>query len=98
MQSNNIIIIQFEQLIEQIKHDIDTAKDRKEALKHSFRLSQIKNAIDTIKKYPKKITSGKQLAEFKGIGKGTISRIDEILETGNRKPRLDVSYTLECSS
>ena len=42
-ESNDVIIEQFEKLIEQIKHDIDTAKDKKEALKHSFRLSQTKN-------------------------------------------------------
>ena len=82
---NKPIIDQFELLIEQIKHDIDIAPNRKEALKHSFRLKQIKNALDVIKKYPKKIESGKQLAGYAGIGKGTMSRIDEILTTGKLK-------------
>jgi len=82
---NKQIIDQFELLIEQIKHDIDVAPTRKDSLRHSFRLKQIKNALDVIKKYPKKIESGKQLTGYAGIGKGTITRIDEILSTGKLK-------------
>lgn len=82
---NKQIINQFELLIEQIKHEIDISPNRKEALKHSFRLKQIKNALDIIKKYPHKIKSGNQLTGYAGIGKGTITRIDEILNTGHLK-------------
>jgi len=82
MSKNSTIIEQFELLAEQIKYQIDTEIDRKEAVKHSFRLRQIRNVINILKKYPKKIKSGKELKDIKGVGAGTIKRVDEILEKG----------------
>lgn len=79
---NKAIITEFEKLVEQIKNDFNNAPTRQEQTKESFRLRQIKAALQIIKNYPNKITSGKQLASLKGIGPGTISRIDEILSTG----------------
>jgi len=76
---NSLIIKQFELLIDQIKHDIDNTPNNP---KDQFRLQRIKTATDIIKKYPKAITSGKDLKDIKGIGSGTIERIDEILKTG----------------
>ena len=79
---NEKIVDEFEKLVSQIKYDIDHAPNKKEQIKHGFRLRQIRNAINIIKKYPKEIKEGKELKDIKGIGKNTISRIDEILETG----------------
>ncbi len=82
MTKNKNIITEFEKLIDQIKYDIDHAETKSDELKHSFRLRQISNALKTIKKYPTVIKSGEELKDIKGIGKGIINRINEILKTG----------------
>lgn len=76
------IISEFIKLINQIKYDMDKATSKKDILRHSFRLRHIKNAVKIFKKYPHKIKSGEQLQDIKGIGKGTVDRINEILKTG----------------
>lgn len=78
---NQQIIHWFELLIRQIQYDIDTKKG-KERLQHSYRLKSIRNSVKQIKKFKKKINSGKDLKDLSGIGRGTVLRIDEILETG----------------
>ena len=47
-----------------------------------YKLLVIKKTIDIIAKFGKKIISGSQLANIKGIGDKTISRINEIIDTG----------------
>lgn len=90
---NENIVNEFIKLIDQIKYDIDKSLNKKDKLKHTFRLKQINNAIDILKKYPKEIKSGEQLKDIKGIGKGTISRINEILEKGKLSEiRVDKKY------
>lgn len=79
---NNKIITEFEKLVKQISHDIDNETDKKKRTINLFRLKQIGNALDILKKYDAVITSGKDLENVKGIGKGIMSRIDEILTTG----------------
>ena len=86
--SNNIkIISEFEKLVSFIQNEIDNMKlpsDTKMKTANIFRLKQIKNALYTIKKFPKTITEKnlEEFAELPGIGKGTIERIKEILSTG----------------
>lgn len=80
---NNIqIISEFERLMKQINYDIDNEKDKKKKTVNLFRLKQIGNAYNIIKKYPEEIKSGEQLKEIKGIGAGIMRRIDEIIKTG----------------
>lgn len=85
MVLNEIIILEFEKLIEQIKHEIDNSVDKKEKQVNSFRLRQIQNVLNIIKKYPTKIKSGEELKEIKGVGKNSIDRINEILKKGKLK-------------
>lgn len=82
---NEKLVKEFEKLIEQIKIQIDIAPNTKIYMTNSFRLKQITNSLDIIKKYPKEIKSGEELKEIKGIGKGTIDRINEIIKTGRLK-------------
>jgi DNA polymerase beta len=82
---NQKIINEFEKLVDQVKYDIDNLKNKKEVLQNTFRLRQLKNAIDIIKKINVKINEGSDIKDIKGIGNGTIRRIDEILEKGNLK-------------
>ena len=79
------IVSEFLKLIDQIKYDMDKATHKKEILRHSYRLMQIKKVVKILKKYPHKITSGEQLLGIKGIGKGSANRINEILKTGELK-------------
>jgi len=81
---NQNIISEFERLISFIQYEIDNAKDKKQGLVNSFRKKQINNALNLIKKFPKKITKENinEFNELPGIGKGTIDRIQEILKTG----------------
>ena len=84
MNKNKTIIDEFEKLIDQIKYDIDHSSDKKRNF-NSFRLRQIKNSLKIIKTFPKKIKDDKDLEELKqlkGIGKGTINRIKEIIDSG----------------
>jgi len=76
------IIKEFEKLIEQIKSDIDRSPSKKESMVNFYRLRQLKNALAIIMKFSKEIKKGEDLQEYKGIGQGTISRINEILKTG----------------
>ena len=58
------------------------SKSAKSAKENYYKLLVIKKTIDIIAGFTKKITSGSQLAHIKGIGDKTISRINEIINTG----------------
>lgn len=81
MSLNDEIIKWFELLIKQLEFYVDV-KTGKDKLVYSYKLNSIKKALNIIKKINFKIKSGSQIKEYKGIGKGTIERIDEILDTG----------------
>lgn len=79
---NEKLVNEFIKLIEYVKIQVDNSKSRKDLMVNTFRLKQIRNALEIIKKYPNEIKKGEDLKEYPGIGKGTISRINEILKTG----------------
>lgn len=81
---NDNIIKWFELLIKQLKFyiDIKTGKDK---LLYSYKLNSIKKALEVIRGIRFKIKAGIDIDSYKGIGKGTIKRIDEILRTGKLK-------------
>lgn len=78
---NDNIIDQFKLLVEQLKYDLDNSNSN-DTLKNSFRLDSIKKTLKIIENFKQKINSSDQLKDIKGIGKGSIKRIDEILKTG----------------
>jgi DNA polymerase/3'-5' exonuclease PolX len=47
-----------------------------------YKINAIANLIKIIKKYPKKIKNGEELKDIKGVGKGSIEKINEIIKTG----------------
>ena len=80
---NKILVDNFTKLIKYINYkysDVDHFK---------YKIRIFKNALRIIKNYPNKITSGKELNDVKGIGKGIMSRIDEILKTKTLKELKD---------
>jgi len=85
---NSKIINEFERLIAFINEEMDKAqeeKDLKKVTANKFRIKQLKNVLYIIKKYPEKITLSnyQSLKDLNGIGKGSIDRIKEILESGS---------------
>jgi DNA polymerase/3'-5' exonuclease PolX len=81
MTNKNIIIDQFNNLIDQIKFDIDNTTGKKKLI-NSYRLKSISTALNEIKKINKNNISIDDLKSIKGVGKGTIQRVSEILQTG----------------
>jgi len=85
---NENLVLQLNKLVEQIKYDIDNPDPKlpkQEKIGNIYRLKNIRNAIEIIKKYPKTIKSGKDLEHISGIGQGIMNRIDEILKSGKLK-------------
>lgn len=80
--NNKKIVDEFNLLIKQIMTDIDNSQSRTEEKSNLYRLNSIRKSLNIIRNYPKIIIHGEQLKDIKGIGKGTINRINEILEKG----------------
>lgn len=78
---NENIIKWFELLLKQIEFYVDV-KTGKEKLIYTYKLRSIGKSLDVIRNVDFKIKEGKDLKDYKDIGKGTIQRIDEILTTG----------------
>lgn len=79
-QSNTYIVDEFIRYYDWIYSNY--SKSGKTAKENYYKLLVIKKTIDIIARYKKKITSGAQLSNIKGIGDKTIARIDEIINTG----------------
>ena len=62
--------------------DVMFKKDKEGEPKAGFKARAIKKAVASLKGHPEAITSGKQAQKLPGIGKGTGTNIDEILQTG----------------
>jgi DNA polymerase/3'-5' exonuclease PolX len=77
---NKLIIDNFKKLIELIQIEINYKKKDTTLF---YRLQSLKRSLYIIKNYQHLISSGNDLAHIKGIGQGTIDRIDEIIQTGS---------------
>jgi DNA polymerase/3'-5' exonuclease PolX len=83
---NALIIDQFSQLVKQIEAEYlnsQVENDIKEMKMHKFRLQKVKSILAILRKIDFEITDPDDLKGIRDIGKGTISRIKEILETGH---------------
>lgn len=79
-----IIIEQFTKLQEQIMFDIDNTSGKNKLI-NQYRLKSITTVLKILEKYNKNIVyydDLKDIFKIKGIGKGTIDRINEIIDTG----------------
>jgi len=92
---NKTIINEFERLISFIEEEIDKLNSEKNnklendnikklVTSNQFRIKQLKNVTSLLKQYPNKITLDNylDLKDVKGIGKGSLERIKEILMMG----------------
>lgn len=82
---NKKIIEQFNLLIKQIQAEYLNARAEnniKEITTHKFRLQSTKKALVAIRNLDFEIIDISDISEIPGIGKGTVKRIEEILEKG----------------
>jgi len=77
-------------------------KSAKSSKENYYKLLVIKKTIDILSKFKKTIISGSQLEDIKGIGPKTISRINEIIDTGKlseiKDTKIQVSAVKELST
>lgn len=80
---NSKLVTEFDRLVSYLKNETDTSKDTQ----NKFRLKTLLVVLGILKKYPTNITLNNymDLKELPGIGKGSLDRIKEILETGSLK-------------
>ena len=81
-KGNLKIVTELASLINNIEYEINNGDiEKSEVTQYRFKLRHFKNALKIIKLFPDKIKQGNDLKDISGIGKGIISRIDEIIET-----------------
>ena len=74
---NSTIVANFQMLIENLYAEKPS--------NYSFKINSFKKTIDIINNLNFEITSTEQLKNIKGIGKGTLERISEIIKSGKLK-------------
>ena len=81
---NQSVVKSFQKLIVDTQNEIDNLKliDSSKAKTISFKLRNFKKALKIIENHPTEILSGEDLREYKGIGNGVVSRVQEILNKG----------------
>jgi len=75
------LIIQTNKKIEKFKED----EDFNSAKSYQFKLNSFRKAHNNLKTIDFEINNSDQIKDIKGIGKGILSRVDEILSSGNLK-------------
>lgn len=74
------------------------ATSEKSSKENYYKLLTIKRIIDLISKYKKKIISGDELGNIKGIGAKTIAKVNEIIKTGKLSEIKDIKDRYESVS
>ena len=88
MTVNYNLIKIFEELIKYIEIERNyfiNNNDMKNALINKFRISKLNNTLKVIKSFKTQIISSDQLNNIKGIGKGSLEKIQEIIDFGKLK-------------
>lgn len=83
---NQQLVDEFDLLVKHLEYQLNNNEIAKDEIrKFQFKVRHFKNAIKVIKYFPDKINSGKDLEGVKGIGKGIMDRIDEIVKNKKLK-------------
>jgi DNA polymerase/3'-5' exonuclease PolX len=101
MPNQNLISV-FEKLIQGKQTEItnlkkDKDKNKKEISQNTFKIINFRKALGIIKDYPNKINKGDDIKHIKGIGKGIITRIDEIIKEGTLEGEIKEGMSIEFS-
>tara|TARA_B100000795_G_scaffold268871_1_gene256760 strand:+ start:1079 stop:2158 length:1080 start_codon:yes stop_codon:yes gene_type:complete len=91
--SNQLLMNVFQKLILEKQSEIqelkkDKVKNKKLISGLTFKVINFRKAIKAINEHPTVITKGEDLKEVKGIGKGIMERINEILKDGTLKDEI----------
>ena len=95
---NELIIDNFKKLIKLIELETNNLPDRKEKSINNFKIQSLKRSLKIIIGFHSKITNGSNIAHIKGIGKGTIDRINEIIKTGTLSELKDYDKIIKKSA
>ena len=79
---NKNIITNFNKLIIQLQNSLNDIDDNTQANQIKFKIRNFQKVVRILLNYDNEITDSSQVKDIKGIGVGTLKRIDEILETG----------------
>ncbi len=80
----SVIIDEFKLLITKLKNDIALMEDKKAANAINFKVRNFIKVIKNLENFPNdEINNSAELKDLDGFGKGTLTRIDEILTKGN---------------
>jgi DNA polymerase (family 10) len=82
---NENIINNFKKLIKVIQIETDNLIDKKEIKINNYRILSLKKSLKILSKLNYKIINIEQIKNIKGIGYGTINRVEEILKYGKLK-------------
>jgi len=101
MPNQNLISV-FEKLIQGKQTEITNLKknkdkNKKEISQITFKIINFRKALGIIKDYPNKINKGEDIKHIKGIGKGIINRIDEIIKEGTLEGEIKEGMSIEFS-
>jgi DNA polymerase lambda len=78
MGANDKLIGNFKSLIEKLEYERTSTGNKR----ISFKISKFKNVVKILESYQKEITSLEDVSETKGIGGGSLERIDQFLKNG----------------
>ena len=84
-RSNKLIVSKFKELIELLKIEVNLIYDQETKTVNEFRVDALERNCNVISKMSKVITKSDDVKTIKGFGKGTLTRIQEILDTGSLK-------------
>jgi DNA polymerase beta len=85
MVSKALIIEEFKSLISKLKNDIANASDKKDANALNFKVRNYQKVIKSLEGFQiddNAITDANVFKDLDGVGKGTLTRIDEIIKNG----------------
>jgi len=89
IKSFEILVMDYRKQKDKLKKD---GKD-KEASSIQFKINSFNSTLKILKSIDFKITDGNMLKDIKGIGKGVINRINEILKEGSLKELQNTNVT-----
>jgi DNA polymerase beta len=87
---NSSIIDCFQKLIHKTSNDLKSSN----SMTLKFKLASYRKTLELVKSLKFDITNTDQIKDIKGVGKTTIEKINEILETGTLKQILEINETM----
>ena len=84
-RSNKLLVNKFKELIELLKIEVSLIYDQETKTINEFRVDALERNCNYISKMSITIASTNDVKNIKGFGKGTLARVQEILNTGSLK-------------